>query len=488
MTAKRQSRVTGALALMFAQALVLLLGYITHPWVGRVLGPEVYGIYGVVLAVQSIAGILLTLGVPISISRFVARHEDQAQSILKQTIRLQAAVAALVGIATLLLAPLIAHLLKDDSLTHLIQFVALVIFLQAFYMVFTQFFSGLHKFNWQALLTSFYAVIKLVGAISLIYFIGVYGAFAGFALGGLAAAALGWWWSRNVPGKKPSEIRTHDFLAFASTYVLIVMGLQLIMSLDLFMVKALLASDVEAGFYNASSTIARIPYMLLQAIAFILLPSVSALTKPGASRDKAAAFISDTLRYLIALIVPSVALAAATSKSLITLFFSSRYTPAASSLTILIIGLGALAFFLLIANIVAGAGRAKVGLAVTIAMLVISAAAGAFLIPQFGLLGAAWQTTITGLIGLATLSAYTFKTFRIPLPIRSTINILIASAAAVGVTYLWQATPLTLIPQYVLAGIVYLAVLLLLREVKPSDRQLLAKIHPRLKWVAPIQE
>ena len=487
MTAKRQSRVTGALALMVAQALVLLLGYITHPWIGRVLGPEAYGVYGVVLAVQSIAGIILTLGVPISIARFVARHENQAQSILKQTIHLQAAVALLVSVTTFILAALIAHLLKDDSLARLIQFVAIVVFLQAFYTVFTQFFSGMHRFNRQAILTTFYAIIKLVGAISLIYVIGVYGAFAGFALGGMAAALLGWWWSRNLGGRQASQLRTKDFLSFAGVYVLIVMGLQLIMSLDLFMVKAFLASDIEAGFYNASSTIARIPYMLLQAIAFILLPSVSALTKPGASRDKAATFISDTLRYLIAIIVPSVALAAATSKNLIILFFSAQYIPAASSLTILIIGLGSLAFFLLIANIVAGAGRAKVGLAVTTVMLAVSAILGYVLIPRFGLIGAAWQTTASSLVGLALLSAYTFKVFRIPLPIKSTINILVASAAAVAVTYLWKATPLTLIPQYLVAFGMYAAVLALLKEVRPSDRHLIAKIHPRLKWLAPVE-
>lgn len=484
MKTNRQSRVTGAVAVTAAQALVLLLGYITHPWVARVLGPEAYGVYGVVLAVQSIAGILLTLGVPISISRFVARHEDQARSILKQTVRLQAIVALFVSAATLALAPLIAHLLRDDSLAHLIQFIALVIFLQAFYMVFTQFFSGMHQFNKQALLTSFYAVIKLVGAISLIYYLGVYGAFAGFALGGLAAAALGWWWSRSAGGHQPSTLEAKDFLSFAGIYVLIVMGLQLVMSLDLFMVKALLASDIEAGFYNASSTIARIPYMLLQAIAFILLPSVSALTKPGASRDTAVSFISDTLRYLIAIIVPSVALAAATSKSLITLFFSSQYIPAASSLTILIIGLGALAFFLLIVNIVAGAGRAKVGLAITAVMLAVSAALGAVLIPAFGLLGAAWQTTIAGLAGLAILSAYTFKTFRIPLPIKSTANILTATVAAVGVTYLWEASPLTLVPQYILAFGAYILVLVILKEIRPADRKLIAKIHPKLQWLA----
>lgn len=482
----KQSRLTGALALMIAQALVLLLGYVTHLWIGRVLGPAPYGIYGIVLSVQSIVGLILTLGVPVAVSRFVARHEDQAQSILKQTLRLQAGVALVVAIVTLLLAPLVAHVLGDDSLRNLIRFVALVIFLQAFYTIFAQFFSGLHRFNRQAALTSLYAVIKLLGAISLIYFIGVYGAFAGFAIGGIAAAVLGWVWTRKIGGGARSTIPTRSFLSFAGLYVLILTSLQLVMSLDLFMVKAFLQDNELAGFYNASTTIARIPYMLLQGLAYVLLPSVSALTKPGQSHDTAAAFIRDSLRYLIALIVPAVALSAATSKGLITLFYSQAYIPAAASLTILIIGLGALAFYLLLANIVVGAGRAKVGLSITLGMVALSAVLGTMLIPRFGLMGAAWQTSITGLAGLAGLALYTFRTFRIPVPILSIINILIASAAAVSLTYFWHARGILLIAQYVAVFLIYGLLLWLLREVKPADRARIAKIHPHLHWINPV--
>lgn len=482
---KKQSRVTGALALMIAQAIVLLFGYVTHLWIGRVLGPAPYGLYGVVLAVQSIVGLILTLGVPVAVARFVARHEDQAQSILRQTLRLQALVALLVSVATLLLAPIIAHVLGDDTLRNLIRFVSLVIFLQAFYTIFVQFFSGLHRFNRQAILTSIYAVIKLLGAISLIYFIGVYGAFAGFAIGGVVAALLGWVWARRVGGQSASTIPSHQFLSFAGVYVIILVSLQFIMSIDLFMVKALLEHDDLAGFYNASSTLARIPYMLLQGLAYVLLPSVSALTKPGASHTQAAAFIRDTLRYLIALVVPAVGLAAATSKGLIILFYSTAYLPAAASLTILMIGLGSLAFYLLLANIVVGAGRARVGLIVTILMAVASSLLGLILIPRFGLMGAAWQTTLTSLVGLGVLAIYTFRTFRIPVPILSILNIFIASAAAISVTYIWHARGLALILQYLIVFAIYGAVLLVLREVKPSDRQRIAKIHPRLQWLAP---
>ncbi|MDP3997144.1 MAG: oligosaccharide flippase family protein [bacterium] len=482
-TTKPQSRISGALSLVTAQAVVLILGYVTHLWIGRVLGPGPYGIYGVVLSVQTIFSLFLTLGIPVAISRYAAQDEMHAQSILRQGLRLQAYAAILITVLVFFASSVIAWLLQDSSLTPYFMFVAFVIFSQAFYPIFNQFFSGMHLFNRQALLTIFYAIVKLVSALTLIYFIYVYGAFAGFMLGGIAAGVVGWYSTRNIGGHKNKLLPVKKFLSFAGVYVLILVGLQILISLDLFMVKAILHSDTSAGYYNAAVTLSRISFTMLQALGFILLPSVAKLTKPGAAHDKAASFISDTIRYLIALIVPSVALAAATSKSLIIIFFSSTYIPAAPVLTVLMIGLGGLSFYMLLANIAAGAGRPAVPLYITIAMLLISPSLGLYLIPRLGLIGAAWQTTTTGLIGLIVISLYTFRSFKIPLPIHSIINISIASFTAVLPTYLWRTTPLNLPLHYLLALVIYLAVMILLREITPADRARLASLNPRLNKI-----
>lgn len=478
MATKSQSRLTGAIFIVGAQAIVLVLGYATHLWIGRVLGPAAYGVFGVVLSLQTIVGLLLTLGIPVAVSRFVAQDEAHAQSILKQGMKIQLVVALTVSASLLLLSSWLARLLGDAALTTYIAFNAVVILGQAFYPIQAQFLSGMHMFSRQAALTAFYAMIKVVGALSLIYFIHIYGAFAGFLIGGLAAGLLGWYWTRGLGGAGSKTFPLKDFLSFAGTFALVLFGLQILISLDLFMVKALLRNDTQAGYYNAAVTLSRISYTLLQSLGFILLPSVAKLTKPGQSHDEAAKFISSTIRYLIALIVPSVVLAAATSKSLIMLFYSSKFIPAAPPLTILMVGLGALGFFLLLANIVAGAGKPAITLWITLLLIVISAASGAWLIPHYGLMGAASQTALAGIAGLAILGIYTFRHFRIPLPYASIARILAASFLAVLPTYFWPVSALLLPPLYVVSGIVYIAALILLGEVTLEDRRQLARIHP----------
>src|SRR3989344_3722797 len=476
----KQSKLTGAIALTIAQAVVLFLGFIIHPLIGRLLGKAEYGIFGVVLSVQTIFGIMLTLGVPSAVSKFVAQNNEHAQSILKQALKIQLIVGMCISLIVIALSPVISRALNDASLTKYFIFIAGVIFSQGIYPIYVQFLSGMHRFNKQALLTSVYAVAKLLGAISLIYIFRLYGALSGFAVGGVLAASLGWYWTRNIGGIKPYTIQLKSFFSFAGTYAVILLGLQILMSQDLFMVKAMLENDALAGDYNSAVNLSRISYMLLQGMAFVLLPSVAALTRPGASKEKAITFIRDALRYLIALIVPCVVLAASTSKELIILFYGVKYEQAAPVLTILMIGLGALSFYLLLANIVAGAGKAHVALYITIGMIIASAALGTYLIPHYQLLGAASQTTITALMGLVALAIYTFKTFSIPYPLISTVNIVIATAVAVLPTYIWKASSFMLPLQYIVLGALYIGILWIIGEVTDKDKQLIASLRKSL--------
>lgn len=474
----RQSAVSGAVVSVGAQAIVLLLGFITHPLIAQLMGQAAYGIYGVVLSVQTIIGMLLTLGIPLAVSRFVARDEEHAQSVLWQALRLQALLALIIAILTATLSYPLARLLGDVTLTPYLAMIAVIVFTQAIYPVFAQYLSGLHRFSRQALLTSIYAIAKLVGAIGLFFVFHIYGALLGFAVGGAVAGLLGFVWTRNAGGQQPKPLPLRTFLSFAGTFVLVLISLQVLISLDLLMVKALLKNNAAAGDYSAASNLARISYLLLQGLVFILLPKMSALTKTDKSRAEAVRFIRQTLRYLIALIIPAIAIAAATSQALLTFFYGHKYLTATPALTVLMIGLGSLAFYLLLVTIASGAGRARASLFITLFLLVISAGLGYSLIPRYGLVGAAWQTTITGLIGLSIMTIYIIRSFKISLPVRSAINVLIASAVAVLPTYVWSASSLTLPLQYVILAAIYVVILWLLKEITPADRQYLKQLLP----------
>jgi len=57
------------------------------------------------------------------------------------------------------------------------------------------------------------------------------------------------------------------------------------------------------------------------------------------------------------------------------------------------------------------------------------------------------------------------------------VHAVVASALAISITYPWEATRLTLIPQYLVVGVLYLLALRILREIRPGDIDRLTSIH-----------
>jgi len=251
------------------------------------------------------------------------------------------------------------------------------------------------------------------------------------------------------------------------------------MSTDLFLVKRILHDNTLAGYYNAASTLSKIPYFILQALGFIFLPSIARLMKENA--DTARQFIRDIFRYLFLLLLPVTALAAATSKSLVHLFFSAEYEPAARPLTLLMIALGMLSAFYLLAMIAAGASKARVPLIISWIMLPISVILGFLLIPRYQLEGAAITTIISSTIGTVAIGGYMIKRFKLSFPVNTLFNGIIATCLMVLPTYFINIRPLLTPILYAVLFSLYFLILVILKEIKKDDLAHLKSLMPKAK-------
>ena len=320
----RTSKLSGALLLASAQAVLLGLGYITHILVGKLGGPSLYGVYGIVLSFMTILNMLMTLGIPIAVSREVAQDESNSGAILKSALFGQLGLAVILSLSTILFSKSIAGILGDASLAPIIAFTAIVYPLTAVYSVITNYFNGLHAFALQAMIVLLYSLAKLAGSVGLLVPFRVYGALSGFAVGGAIASIIGAPFVYKATKKHFQQaFPLKKLLTFAGAVVGTSIALQILMSTDLFLVKKFLHDDTLAGYYNAASTLSRIPYFILQALGFIFLPSIARLMKEN--EDLARDFIREIFRYLYLLLLPVTVLAAATSKSLVHLFYSQVY-------------------------------------------------------------------------------------------------------------------------------------------------------------------
>lgn len=473
------TRLSGAAYLAVSQAILIALGYVTHLIVGKIGGPSLYGVYGVVLSLMSIINMLLTLGIPVAASKEVAEDEANSGGVFVSALRLQLLFAAVLSAATVVLAPFFASVLGDARLVPLIRFTALIFPSTAIYALFSNYFNGLHAFAAQARLTVLYAIVKLAGSVGLLFlFRSVTAALSGFIFGGLAATIIGFLQSwTTIRGHIRAWISPRRLFAFAGSFVGMSIALQILMSLDLFLVKRFLLDDTLVGYYNAATTIARIPYFILQGLGFVFLPSVARLLQEDVARARA--FIREVFRYLFLFLAPITALAATTSKALVQLFFSAEYIPAARSLTLLSIALGFLSAFYLLSTIAAGAGRPKIPLRIAWALIPAAGILGALLIPRGGLEGAALATLVTAGTGAAALSLYMYRQFRITFPARTCLRGVAAVVVAVIPTYV-VTPPTAFLPfWYALLFAAYALTLFALGEVRREDWARVQSLLPR---------
>jgi len=476
----RTSRLSGAILLASAQAVLLGLGYITHILIGKLGGPALYGVYGVVLSFMTILNMIMTLGIPVAVSKEVAQNEENSGGILASALIGQMALAIVLSIGTIVFAGNIATFLGDQALAPIIMFTAIVYPLTAIYSVLANYLNGLHAFALQAGIIIFYSIAKLSGSVGLLFPFRVYGALAGFAVGGAIASIVGIpTIYKSIKKHYIKKFPVKKLLTFAGAVVGTSLALQILMSTDLFLVKKILHDNTLVGYYNAASTLSKIPYFILQALGFIFLPSIARLMKENV--EAARQFIRDIFRYLFLLLLPVTVLAAATSKSLVRLFFSGEYLPAAQPLTLLTVALGMLSAFYLLAMIAAGANKARVPLIISWLMLPISIVLGIFLIPRYQLEGAAVTTIISSTAGTIVLGGYMMKRFKLSFPLSTLFNGIIATCLMVLPTYFINIRPLLTPVVYAVLFSLYFFVLVILKEVKKDDLAHLKSLMPKAK-------
>ena len=394
--------------------------YVVHSVVGRVLGPADYGRYGLVVTFTTMIIVLIGNGIPTAMSKYLSEvleaNPERIAAIKRQTMLLQTVLIGAVTAVFFLASPLIAALLHDETLTPLFRMSSLVIPAFAAASFYHYYLIGLHLFRLQAIVKIIRSFAR-VGCIALaaLYF-GLDGAIAGYILAPLltflAVAVIDELYikRRLRLGERAigAEYRfpAKTLLAYAGPLTLFLIFYELILTIDLYFVKALLQDDHLTGLYNAAITVGRIPYYLFAALAMILLPAIS---KTTAERNdvETKSLVERSLRLLALILFPLVALLSAYANEILHLFYGNRYDGAAAAMQVFAIGVGFLTVFYVLAFALNGAGQVRIPLRLSIAGFLGMVALNFALIPALGIVGAALATTIVSGILMVAVLTYT---------------------------------------------------------------------------------
>jgi stage V sporulation protein B len=269
--------------------------------------------------------------------------------------------------------------------------------------------------------------------------------------------------------------------------ILFFLAYELLISIDLYLVKALLRNDYLTGIYNASLTVGRIPYYIFYALTIMLLPVIS---KTTAQNDQAETqkIIQKSLRLMIILLVPSVILLSKFAKPVIEIFYSQKYLAAAYPMSILVYGVGFLTIFYVMSFVLNGAGKTKIPMWIALFGLFLNAFLNYLLIRQYALVGSAVATTLTSFIIMLIMLFYLKRDFGKVWEGKSLGKIFFAGLLTYGATFFFPENGWFFLGWSVILCAFYFLLLYFLREISQTDWQYLQTIISRKKTAAAREE
>jgi len=331
----------------------------------------------------------------------------------------------------------------------------------------------LHQFNVQSILKTSRSLFRIIFVITLAYFFGVNGSVSGYILAPLSVSFLAiiidkFWIAKKYPAGWKTAFPAKKLLNYAWQIVIFFLAYELLISIDLYLVKGILRSDHLTGIYNSALTIGRIPYYLFSALTIMILPIISQSTAEG-NQTKTSQIIGWSLRIMLILLAPIVILMAYFSTPLIQFFYSSKYLEAARPMSILVYGVGFLTVFYVLSFIMNGAGKTKIPMIISIIGVFLNALLNYILIKKYALLGSAWAISITSLTVMLIMLFYLYREFKVTIVLKSFVKIFIASAALFFACWIFPRGEFTFLIWSLLLFVLYLSVLYLLGEITPKD-------------------
>jgi O-antigen/teichoic acid export membrane protein len=395
----------GTIKLFAAEALILPTGLATTAFLTRQLGPELYGLFTVVVTLVIWVELSTTLFFSRVIVKFVAEAADW-RAVASTMALLQVLISLGATVLMIAIAPTLGLWLKSAELAKYLRLFALDIPLFALINVHRSTLIGMKSFDQRALLAAGRWLSRMV---LIFLLVGL-----GFSLTGAILACIG---SSIVelilarlmvqipfPGRFAIPIRYIGSYALPIFFYTI--GMRLFSRLDLMMVKALSKAPEAAGFYAAAQSFNIMPGLFGSSLSPLLLATLTQLLREG-KEDAARAMARQSMRLVLCLL-PLAGLVAGEASEIASLIYGRTFLPAGQLVAMLIFAAMAIMMISINTVILTAAGRPGWTIALTGPLVPLAFGANLVLVPRFGAAGAAAATTALAWLGagMTTLAVY----------------------------------------------------------------------------------
>jgi len=397
----------------------------------RLLSPRDYGQYALVIAGAGLANSILFQWLRLGLLRFSISYGDRREVFLSTILAGFLALVAISGLLGLLVLPLVA----DSTVRALVALGIVLLWLEAFFALNLELsrteFSP-KRYGAMAFVRA--AVALLFGAALAWWGLGAYGALVGMMCGLLIPS--GWHFRRCWRQVRPGLVDRFIFrqllvygLPLTATFALSF----LINSSDRFLLGWFMGAEGAGGYavgYDLAKQTLGVLMMVVNLGAYPL--AVKALEESGeaAAREQ----LSQNFALLLLVAMPAGVGLALLAPNIASVLLGGEFESAARLLipwiaaaTVLA---GLKAYYFDLSFQLSGRTLWQVWIVLIAALLNI--ALNLIWIPRYGMSGAAYATLAAYATGLILSGLFGSKVFRMPLPVRDTVKILVATAAMAG--------------------------------------------------------
>ncbi len=388
--------IVGQLFFVAAQFMVSII-------ITRAMGPELYGIYVLAITIISLLGIVALCGMENTMVKFVAQFKGQNDTPrLKGTIfwgiGLVSVVSVLLGIVLYCTSGLLANkVFHEIRLQFVLRIVAIALPFSSITLVLVAALQGAKFITYKVLIQRIFVPAIRVVCVALAIYLGyrliglswVYVFMA--VIGSLLAGYYMLKSFRGVLKNQPLLVEKKQLLRFSTPLLFSSVFNRIISSADMILMGYFLPSAM-VGIYGAANRIKPIISMPLNAVNITFAPMISDLSAKN-KREKLEHQFKTTNRHVLTVSLPLFALLAIFSRQIMGVF-GTKFVYGAEAMMLLCAGQlinavsGSVGYMLMMT------GRAMANLINSGFLCTVNILLNLYLIPKYGILGAAWANVI----------------------------------------------------------------------------------------------
>ena len=445
--------------------------YLATIVLARRLGPESYGLYGVVISVLLWIEQSARFTVPPAAAKLIP--EDPARSTAVQETALvlcSLLFFALFVVLWLTAGPLANVFGLPEEGAWLFRVAALDLPIFGVYVAYRGVLQGQHKFLALSIADVVYTAGKLLAVVALL----AVSLSVSSALIANVAASLGallFVVSRaSIRIRRPAPALTRALTSLALPLGLYMLALQTITNLDLWMLQMLDDGGQAAtiGIYVAARNVAVVPGVILMVVSDVMLPSLARALVSSDSRLPQF-YVQGAVRFLCILIVPIALLLIVGADDLMRWLYLGTFQSGGTFVRVLVLYGISLPFVDLFASAMSAKGEPYRGGMTLLLMIPLAIVVNAVLVRKYGAVGAAYGSAVAGLLSAGVLGVFVVRRFGRLMTSRTFANLVVATGLMIAAAT--QFTALNWVPAVTTAVslVIYAASLVVLKELSIND-------------------